>query len=576
MDLWVVAAAAGAGYIAKNLQNLPGDKKESMASASYKHSFNVQSESRNFLQQFRDKTCPLRRLARKRAQGDDFLDVENHSDDSFSEVDPISSRNIEAGDDYNMGWGSSLSSAVSGEEKSLEFEDGENRNFSRTNRGKFIRNRRNRMNSLRPVQSFGSFLESQLFGEHENIEDSSSLFPSMSTIRPVLVTDGNQMISKLVESVEEIERKPEKCSGKLQLSSSSDGAAGRSFHSQGLETMLLFITGMMVGILSATTAWKNEVEKLNSQLEQMQNLVQDLYEELDMKEMVMVKELSDEPPGENDTPQDSIVSPTDVKVKKLAEFDSLKANDRNTENLELLSKIEAELEAELEMLENNYKASTLERISGVVELDSDFEPDIIQRDLKSTMANGMSESGDETTDTTTHGSPPANYTVSPWELSLRLHELIESRLQMRIKELETALSNNQNRVQILGSQSIVSSRRFSYCETESSSVQQSPTEEHDKRYGALAENQEMEPNGILLRLREKDQESEDGECSSNAGKQSIGRLMPQIAYQETSTSFMSDEDCLSEDDETDESEMLLIKQILQRRKSGSSFNLKID
>ncbi|XP_011075667.1 uncharacterized protein LOC105160099 isoform X2 [Sesamum indicum] len=575
MDLWVVAAAAGAGYIAKNLQNLPGDRKESLTPASYKHSFNVQSESRNFLQQFRDKTCPLRRLARKRAQDDDFLDVENHSDVSFSEIDPISSRNIEASDDYNMGWGSSVSSAVSAEEKSLEFEDGENRIFSRTNRGKFIRNRRNRMNSLRPVQSFGSFLDSQLFGEHENIEDSSS-FPSMSTIRPVLVTDGSQMISKLVESVEEIQKKPEKCTGKLQLSGSSDGAAGRSFHSQGPETMLLFITGMMVGILSATTAWKNEAEKLNSQLEQMQNLVQDLYEELDMKEMVMVKELSDEPPGENDTPQDSIVSPTDVKVKKLAEFDSLKANDRNTENLELLSKIEAELEAELEMLENNYKASALERISGVVELDPDFEPDIIQRDLKSTMDNGMSESGDETTDTTTHGSPPANYTVSPWELSLRLHELIESRLQMRIKELETALCNSQNRVQILGSQSIVSGRRFSYCTTESSSVQQSPTEEHDKQYGPSAENQEKETNGILLRVREKDQESQDGEYSSNAGKHSIDRLMPQIAYQDTSTSFMSDEDCLSEDNETDESEMLLIKQILERRKSGSSCNLKID
>lgn len=134
--------------------------------------------------------------------------------------------------------------------------------------------------------------------------------------------------------------------------------------------MLLFISGMTVGILTATTSWKNEVDRLNMQLNQMQNLVQDLHEELDMKEMLMVKELDDEsdpPPGEEDTPlsmEEPVSSPS-----KVNEFDGVKANDsRKAENLELLSRIEAELQAELEMLEQNIKTSELDRISSVVEV----------------------------------------------------------------------------------------------------------------------------------------------------------------------------------------------------------------
>lgn len=142
--------------------------------------------------------------------------------------------------------------------------------------------------------------------------------------------------------------------------------------------MLLFITGMTVGILSANTSWKNEVDKLNKQLKQMENLVEDLHEELDMKEMLMVKELTDEgdlPPGENESPlsiQEPISSPSDVNVKKMNKFDSLNENEKNTENKELLSRIEAELQAELEMLEKNMKASALERISNVVEVRNAF------------------------------------------------------------------------------------------------------------------------------------------------------------------------------------------------------------
>lgn len=126
--------------------------------------------------------------------------------------------------------------------------------------------------------------------------------------------------------------------------------------------MLVFITGMAVGIMSSNAAWKDEVDKLSKQLKQMHNLVEDLHEELDMKEMVMVKELTDTPLSI----KEPIASPSDVKA--FSKSDTIKVDDREAESRELLSKIEAELQAELEMLEHNLKASALERISGVVEV----------------------------------------------------------------------------------------------------------------------------------------------------------------------------------------------------------------
>lgn len=125
--------------------------------------------------------------------------------------------------------------------------------------------------------------------------------------------------------------------------------------------MLLFITGMTIGILSATSSGKSEVDKLNIQLKQMQSLVQDLHEELDMKEMVVVKEMDDE---EGDAPlstEEPCSSPSLVK-----------ASDKKAENLELLSRIEAELQAELEMLEHNMKVSDQDRISSFVEARNAF------------------------------------------------------------------------------------------------------------------------------------------------------------------------------------------------------------
>ncbi|KAL3823985.1 hypothetical protein ACJIZ3_020014 [Penstemon smallii] len=621
MDLWVVAAAAGAGYIAKNLQNLSLDKKESSGvESSSNYSIKVQTESRNFLQQLRDKTCPLRKLARKRAQNDTFLEAENHSDVNSSDIDWLRNKDSEAGvasssiydalgKHDNLGWISSLPSVLKTEE-SLEFEDGQNR------KGKFSRSRKLREHSVIPLNSLGSCLDAQLCKEHEKMEETmSSSVPLILTVRPVLVTEGNRTISRSssdatfiqfegcrekvrrengvcfeengsvlrsasfeqTEIVEQIQRKPKKSLGSLTLN-------GNSIFSQGSDGMLLFIIGMTIGILSSTTASKSEVDNLNKQLKQTQNLVQDLHDELDMKEMLTVKDLT----NENDTPpsiKEPIASPSDdVKMTK---FD-----DKTTENPEVMSQIEAELQAELEMLERNMKPSALERISNVVELDPDFEPDIVQGDLSNGIQIDISESGNKTTDTTTNFSQPANYAVCPYELSLRLHELIETRLKERIKELETALSNN------LDSQSIAFGNRSPYSKTKSSSTPQSLTCMYDE---PPAEN--FSTNGKSVKRADKDLENEYEELSCTdfyLGKQSIDRVLyeydsisnhsvvmdedrsldhlveeiSQIWDDKKSTCFTSNEDYRSEDEDSDESERLLIKQIIERRNLGTSLVLK--
>lgn len=219
------------------------------------------------------------------------------------------------------------------------------------------------------------------------------------------------------------------------------------------------------------------------------------------------------------------------------------------------------------------------------------------------MINGKPESENETTATINNKNHyrPANYGVSPWELSLRLHELIESKLESRIKELEMALYNSQNSSQLLDSQSIVSVRKFEYSESETSSSHHSPTcicYEHDEGEDTQifsinhVDALYKERNGILVRMMDNNQENEDGESSIRAvdqGKYSRNSMWNENRYsvlrydgareevdRQQSTKLMWDEDCLSEDVGSDELDALMIKQIVERRKSGSSFNLEVD
>lgn len=95
-----------------------------------------------------------------------------------------------------------------------------------------------------------------------------------------------------------------------------------------------------------------------------------------------------------------------------------------------------------------------------VQLDQEYEvvtvPEHMKLNLLSRQYNDDSSDADydeESRNGTEHIIPP-NYAVSPRALTIRLHEVMESRLEARIRELETALQNSQNQLQFLETECI--------------------------------------------------------------------------------------------------------------------------
>jgi hypothetical protein len=60
----------------------------------------------------------------------------------------------------------------------------------------------------------------------------------------------------------------------------------------------MFSSGVQIGIISSSLSSKKDVDSLKGTLKRMENLVQDLQDELDMKEGLTVKELPNEMSGE--------------------------------------------------------------------------------------------------------------------------------------------------------------------------------------------------------------------------------------------------------------------------------------
>lgn len=395
---------------------------------------------------------------------------------------------------------------------------------------------------IRPLNSLESCLMAQLYQKHTKMEEyvlSSLPSPSKPTIRQLFVTDGSQIISRastefhnVRERVDDYKLYKEAClkknenllgvsqlpqtgsvdfpkkmkfkSGKGRfgrLSISSKYSDGSYFHSQGSQdAKTLFCLGISIGIISSFIANRREVDKLKELLKQTENLVQDLQEELEMKDSLTVKELANE---NNDSLSACDNSFNDSMPKhfcleqskdNLAKHDGEKSFDKNAEeSIESMSQIEAELEAELERMGLNMNSSSLERrLSDFVELDPDFEADFAQGELKANMINrDKTDSNQDASGSSTHHS--GNYAVSPRELSMRLHEVIESRLEERVKELETALENSQRKVQLMESQRKSSWRKFS-----NSPLRFSSDEESKEECNAMAEPLVMNLSGEAL------------------------------------------------------------------------------
>lgn len=84
-------------------------------------------------------------------------------------------------------------------------------------------------------------------------------------------------------------------------------------------------------------------------------------------------------------------------------------------------------------------------------MQPDFEVEFAQGELRADRVKGKRLDETESNQDPSGNSTPesGNYAVSPRELSLRLHEVINSRLEKRIEELETALQESQRKVEQL-------------------------------------------------------------------------------------------------------------------------------
>lgn len=635
MDLWVVAAVAGAGYLAKYLS---GESELSSGNSTPR-----QSDFRDLLQQIRDQTCPFRRWLRRKLgkesseRGDDISD-EQLNDASTSGSGATMLANVGNYENYNVLTMTSLLPEFQGKQSFQEGSVGEGfdncgdvlpeSDTNRLSRSRPLRSRWSHEFYAKPLNSLESCLTAQLYRDQERGEDYliRSGPPSLTqTVRPLLVTDGNRrMIREGIESlgvrdggkerrvknkvgisledtsstslgthspqqigIVELLRKPEQRLGKGQLSSSNTRLSVGTFPSQGSpEGMLLFIIGITIGIISTIISNKKEMDDLNEMLKRSENLVRDLQEELEMKAMLTVKEIAGDYHQFQVTTDCSSSNPEPIassSKQKSAKHERKEPDDQEVESHELMSKIEAELEAELERLELNMKASTLESISDFVELDPDFEAEVIQGDLKVGFVQSRSDS--DASWTPADHTQTANDAVSPRELSLRLHEVIKSRLEAQIEELEAALQNSQKKVHSLKWQHRISQTNMASSTPGSPNINEvhemdQPLEINLSGEGLDAHSEAYDE---IIWVADSNQETPDaacrnshieevipryhkrlGECQNKGRDNLIGTLEEQILRSRGSSEVAAE----SEDGESDDE--LLIRQIVKKSRQGFS------
>lgn len=677
MDFWVVAAAAGAGCLAKYWQHHSTDRKNLTAFSS----------GDSYLKKPESPGHPFHRLA-QRKKLDDVVSIDRRwasegrlsdmcqpDDTSVSEVastsgfDGQKSGYFEEHEDCNVLPVSTISPECSkNEDRDHEAGDRPSDDTSDSSvnslpdqMGSFRASSRNTSsliakrlygNSLEPLNSLERCLKAQQYKEHAELKDylfNSLPSPTTPTVRRLSVSGGSQVLSEAngdvfstqtgflgdkmnkdaclekyqnvcgIPSLPEIRSlnipKEMKRTGKAQngrLSSSTKMFSGKHVNLQdgSPDFMILFCLGISIGIMSSFITSKREVDKLKGLLKQAENLVQDLQEELEMKDSMTVKELATENhesacDDSNDRTLTEFSSQLHVDISTKSNGEILH-DEKSVENLESISKIEAELEAELERLELNINASSLDgKLSDLIEVDPDFIADFAQGELRANKIHGRavgepSSSGDAR-DTYTPQS--WNYAVSPRELSLRLHEVLQSRLEERVQELETALQNSQTKLTLMESGRKNSWKEFSSspwgyssnpgnssakeCNPEARSLVMNLSGEAldawNEDYIELTKTDNSEDPDLVLRHESEHQEGFDRD--SIMRENGVGGSKPNLTIDLDSLSCNSrrttfdtlevrglDDICVSEDESSDwdtEIENQLIKKIVDRTKKGS-------
>ncbi|KAL3513042.1 hypothetical protein ACH5RR_025759 [Cinchona calisaya] len=544
MDIWVVAAAASAGYVAQHWKNLVKGRHSFSDSSCESPHFRPDSSSST--QQVGDKkSCPCGLVHSKSLDKEVWSERERRlPDPSMAEIASTIQSDCKSrlmlgncADCCTHGASDLVPRLLSSEDVQVDREGievcadkdetggdllllasrremGVSYGFRRKKSS--LRSIRNNGQFIKPLNSLESCLMAQLYKEQAEMEEYTfSLIssPCTPTARPFIVTDSSRVIGRATGNscnlpIAAVQQKlrtatnskdifgvprlrsvgsmefQRKAMTDIQMEqggrlSCSSGLKGKHQKLQGSSHgALLFCLGLSIGLISSCLTNKRDVDKLSDMLKQTQSLVQDLQEELEMKDSLTVKELAVEDSESQDAQHDAFnngplhaLSPEE----KLNGYHNIH-NDQKEEE-ESFSKIEAELEAELERLELNMNSCRLDsKISYLVELDADYVPEVGEGELKAEVlaTQGGSQpyaDRDGSGSSTTHS---VHYAVSPMELTSRLHEVIQSRLEQRVQELEIALQNSQRKVRNMESQHTSYLRKLSKSESGCCLTQGSP------------------------------------------------------------------------------------------------------
>ncbi|KAM0951382.1 putative protein POLAR [Dioscorea sansibarensis] len=419
-----------------------------------------------------------------------------------------------------------------------------------------------RLHCRHSVKPVSSSIEDNLVTPLKRFELKDYFFSSRwsSAVRPYIITDENDSVisnSSLVykkvsgisvgamETLVGVPPLPASRKSKWKSKQSlQHGSQKPPFLPGSSDAMLLFFLGISIGVMSTSGSNRKEVEKLTDLLKQTESLVQDLQEELDMNNSLTVKELQDKASESVELNED--FGNVDKSISSFRSRLSCMQTpeEKNANCAHMLSNIEAELVAELEKLELNMNVTRLDETN----------PGLVSNRRVSS----------DKSSTPIHDG---NYSVSPRELSLRLHKVIQSRLEERIEELERALNQSQKHVKILESERAMSQTSFSNSYMGSSS-QASPTlMEQDN---APAAPLRLKLSGDALSAYNEAYEEFMRTADADEDQEQVDGLYPRWEEILRSNRCGSGDDESDADDDANDNEgEILIKQIVERARKGS-------
>ncbi|XVE97338.1 hypothetical protein REPUB_Repub03eG0011000 [Reevesia pubescens] len=194
-----------------------------------------------------------------------------------------------------------------------------------------------------------------------------------------------------------------------------------------------FNMGIGCCLLQLVAESKNELQKMTELRIQMESVLQNVKEELKNNDLQIVKKLES-----NDGIEEGLGFNSNMRSNKVLFDQSLKCDDVTKEDdcLVGMDRLEAELEVELERLQ-------LHLDSG--KLSTNPPQETIEETTVNTSSRSFSISCGEVIDPAIEGEEDdcldSHSGVPPYELERKLHELLETRQEQQIRELEAALES---------------------------------------------------------------------------------------------------------------------------------------